>query len=53
VGHTIIENGWQDFEFYTSNIDRLINPDNITNPKLWRDAFEDDEDGEIGGLRRL
>jgi predicted transcriptional regulator len=39
----LIENMLQDFELYTTTKDRLLNS---TSPKVWRDAFEQEEDEE-------
>jgi hypothetical protein len=38
----LIENMLQDFELYTTTIDRLLNPDNAKRP-IWKDVFEQEE----------
>ena len=43
----LIENSLQDFESYTTTVERLLDPENIHRP-VWMDVFaEEDEDGEI------
>ena len=43
----LIENMLQDFELYTTTLERLLNPDN-TSPAVWRDVFEEeDEEGQV------
>jgi hypothetical protein len=45
-----IEETSQDFEFYTTTIDRLLANDN--KPSVWAEAFEEDEQVSISDLER-
>ena len=43
----LIENSIQDFELYTTTLERLLNQDNV-HKTVWKDAFaEEDEEGQV------
>ena len=38
----IMENMYDDFEVYTTTTGRILDPENATNPKVWRQVFEEE-----------
>ena len=48
----LIENSIQDFEFYTTTVERLLDPENIHKP-VWRDVFAEEDEDEQPELRGL